>query len=293
MERLIYTNPSGQSVELSVRPDYIIKSIDGTGAVELNIQSTSSYNQDGENYGGNSLKPRFINVELAVIADGREDMAKKRQRLIRVLNPKLGLGKIEYEYGGIRKKIHGLPEKSPNFIPGKRGKDYIQETLITFYCPNPYWQELQSERVNVSTLVGGFEFPWDIPAEGYEMAIRTISYITNIYNDGSAETPILVSLKATGNVTNPIITNNDTGEFIRVNRVLAEGDELLIDTKFGNKRVEIIRSNGKRENAFHYIDYRSDFFSVASGDNEIEYGAEIGEANLDVYIYFTPRYVGI
>lgn len=293
MERLIYTNTKGEQVEFSVHTDYIMRNIDGTGGVDLAIKSNKSYKQDGESYEGNTLEPRFINVELSVVADGREDMAQKRQRLTRTLNPKLDLGTIEYEYGGVRKRVQGIPEKSPNFVPGNRGKDYIQETLITFYCPNPYWQELETERVDVSTLVGGWSFPWEIPAEGYEMSIRTISYITNVYNGGSAKTPILVSLKATGNVTDPIITNNDTGEYIRVNRVLADGDELLIDTKFGNKRVEIIRSNGERENAFHYIDYKSDFFSVASGDNEIEYGAEIGEANLDVYIYYTPRYVGI
>jgi hypothetical protein len=107
------------------------------------------------------------------------------------------------------------------------------------------------------------------------------------------ETPIRVRLKATGTVENPIITNLNTGEYIRVKRDLTEGDKLEINTAFGNKRVEIIKPDGSRENAFHYIDYKSKFFSIGSGDTRIKYDADVGNNNLDVSIYYTPRYLGV
>ena len=102
-----------------------------------------------------------------------------------------------------------------------------------------------------------------------------------------------VSLKATGTVENPIIENLDTGEYIKVKRTLSEGDTLEINTAFGNKRVEIIKPDGSRENVFNYIDYESTFFSIESGDNTIKYDADVGNNNLDVSIYYTPMYLGV
>ena len=158
---------------------------------------------------------------------------------------------------------------------------------------NPFWQDIAESKTDISTETGNFEFPLELVEEGIELSIRTISYITNIYNQGDVDTPIKVKLKATGTVINPIIENLDTGEFIRVKRTLAEGDTLEINTAFGNKRVEIIKPDGSRENVFHYIDYKSTFFQLVGGDNTIKYDAEVGENNLDVSIYYTPNYLGV
>lgn len=293
MERLVFTNSLGVSVEFTIQSDYVLQSIDGTSGVGIDLQVDKSYSQDGETYNGNVLQPRYINVILTIIADDENDMAVKRRSLASVLSPKLGLGQITYRYGGVTRVIKALPERSPMFVAVKSGKEYLQETMLNFYCPNPYWQDVSEGKTEISTEIGNIEFPLEIPLEGLELSIRTINFITNIYNQGDVDTPIKVRLKATGTVINPIIEKLDTGEFIRVKRSLEIGDILEINTAFGNKRVEVIKPNGMRENVFHYIDYKSTFFSLEGGDNTIKYDAEVGENNLDVSIYYTPNYLGV
>lgn len=292
MERLIYTNPLGKSVELSVRTNYIMKNIDGTGAVEMDIQSTSSYNQDGENYGGNSLRPRFIDVELAVVANGREDMAKKRQELIKVLNPKLGLGKIEYEYGGVRRRIEGLPEKSPSFVPGNRGKDYIQETLIVFYCPDPYWQELKETKSEIAKWQPSFSFPLSIPEEGIEMGYREPSLIVNVFNGGDVKTGMKIKFRASGTLENPELFSVNTREYFRMNTTMQPGDVITVTTHQFNKRIELER-NGVVSNDFNSMHWDSTFLQLDPGDNLFRYDAKDGLDNLEVDIYHTSKSLGV
>lgn len=293
MEKFIFNNAKGKSIELSHDTDYVLQAVDGTGGVDVNIQSKSAYRQDGESYYGNTLEPRYIDLEIVIVAGSSSEMAKKRRLLAKILSPKLGPGTLYYEYGGIRKLIRALPERSPDFSNVEEHKDFMQTALIGFYCPNPYWIEESSTRVNISTEEPNIEFPLQIPGEGLELSIRTISFITNIYNPGDTDTPIRIILEATESVINPIVENLETGEYVRVNRRLLKGDKLEIDTSYGNKRVEIIRSNGDRENAFNYIDYKSSFFSIDPGDSRIKYDAEAGNGNLDVRIYYTPRYMGV
>ena len=293
METMTFTNSKGQSVELGNNPPFILTKIEGTGAVDVNIQSQKSPYQDGSTYLDNTLEPRPISIEVMLLADTIGEMIKSRHRLLKAFNPKLGPGKLVYQLGNIKRKIEAISELAPVFSDAGDFKDTMQPGLIQLYCPNPFWRDLIETKEDISTEVGNFSFPWGIPPEGTELSIRTISFITNIYNPGDVETPVKIFLRARGTVENPIIENLNTGEYIKVKRTLSDGDVLEINTEFGNKRVEIIRSNGDRENVFHYIDYKSTFFSVEAGDTTIKYDAEIGENNLDVSIYYTPKYLGV
>lgn len=293
METMTFTNSKGQSVELGNNPPFILTKIEGTGAVDVNIQSQKSPYQDGSTYLDNTLEPRPISIEVMLLADTIGEMTENRHRLLRAFNPKLGPGKLVYQLGNIKREIEAISELAPVFSDAGDFKDTMQPGLIQLYCPNPFWRDLIETKEDISTEVGNFSFPWGIPPEGTELSIRTISFITNIYNPGDVETPVKIFLRARGTVENPIIENLNTGEYIKVKRTLSDGDVLEINTEFGNKRVEIIRSNGDRENVFHYIDYKSTFFSVEAGDTTIKYDAEIGENNLDVSIYYTPKYLGV
>lgn len=293
MEKLTFTNSKGQSVELGGNAPFILTKIEGTGAVDVNIQSQKSPYQDGSTYLDNTLEPRPISIEVMLLADTIGEMTENRHRLLKAFNPKLGPGRLVYQLGNIKREIEAISELAPVFSDAGDFKDTMQPGLIQLYCPNPFWRDLIETKEDISTEVGNFSFPWGIPPEGTELSIRTISFITNIYNPGDVETPVKIFLRARGTVENPIIENLNTGEYIKVKRTLSDGDVLEINTEFGNKRVEIIRSNGDRENVFHYIDYKSTFFSVEAGDTTIKYDAEIGENNLDVSIYYTPKYLGV
>ena len=92
-------------------------------------------------------------------------------------------------------------------------------------------------------------------------------------------------------MTNPRITNLTTGEFIKVNRAIPVGYRLILDTSFGNKRVEIVAPDGVVQNAFHYIDLESTFFNLDVGENRFGFITEGG--NPEVYVEYKHRYLSV
>lgn len=285
MAKLKYINSNNKSIELGNAAPFLITTIDGLGSPPNEIYTQKSPFQDGVSVTGSSLESRNIVLEGKIIGG-----TVYRNTLLSVFNPKLD-GKLIIDLGNEQRQIECKVEQAPYFS-SDRGRHH-QDFSISLISPNPFFRDIADSKADISTEVGNIEFPLEIHVEGLELSIRTISYITNIYNQGDVDTPIKVKLKAVGTVVNPIIENLDTGEFIRVKRTLAEGESLEINTAFGNKRVEIIKPDGSRENVFHYIDYKSTFFSLSDGDNTIKYDAEVGENNLDVSIYYTPNYLGI
>lgn len=290
-EKVIYENDRGKRIEIAYSFPYFLQSINGTDGTNANITKIKGVGQDGTTITNVNLSDRNLQILGSIKGDTKEEIAKHRAKLLQVFNPKVK-GWLQYEYGDAKRQIRVQVEKAPAFSKQNRSFKY-QDFLIDLIAPNPFWQDISENKTDISTETGNFSFPWGIPPEGTELSIRTISFIANIYNPGDVETSVKIFLRARGTVENPIITNLNTGEYIRVKRNLSEGDTLEINTAFGNKRVEIIKANGERENAFHYIDYKSKFFSIESGDTQIKYDADVGNNNLDVSIYYTPRYLGI
>ena len=290
MAKLKYVNSNNKSIELGNTAPFLIITVDGLGSPQNEIYTQKSPYQDGVTVTGSSLGSRNIVLEGKIIDSNRANRQIYRNTLLSVLNPKLN-GKLIVDFGNTQRQIECKVEQAPYFS-SESGQNH-QDFSISLIAANPYFQNISENKTDISTETGNLEFPLEIPVEGLELSIRTISYITNIYNQGDVDTPIKVKLKAVGTVINPIIENLDTGEFIRIKRTLAEGETLEINTAFGNKRVEIIKPDGSRENVFHYIDYKSTFFQLSGGDNTIKYDAEVGENNLDVSIYYTPNYLGI
>ena len=281
MAKLTYKNERGDTLIFGDKAPFLITEIEGLGSPKNIIYSTKSAYQDGTTPTHTSLESRNLVLIGFIVESDKAIRHTLRTRLLEVFNPKFK-GELFLEIYGVVKKVDCIPELAPEF-PSTMTDGY-QKFSIQLDCSDPFFKDISETGTDVSTEVGGFEFPLEIPAEGLELSIRTISYITNIYNGGSVETPIRVVLRAIGTVENPIITNLDTGEFIKVKRTLSKGDVLEINTEFGNKRVEIIRDDGSRENVFNYIDYKSKFFSIDSGDTRLKYGADLGDSNLDVYI---------
>lgn len=265
---------------------YGLLNVEGIDSPLYELSTTANSFQDGSRVDNKKMPSRPILIEAEYKKSASMEGRRKLISFFNIHNK----GKLTVKMNDIERMIDYEIEsfKCP-LINTKNPLKF----LVLLYCPNPFFRELVETREDVSTETGNFSFPLHIPIEGLELSIRTINFITNIYNSGSVPTPIRVHLRAIGTVTNPIVENLDTGEFIRVNRTLSKGDTLEINTEFGNKRVEIIKQDGSRENVFHYIDYKSKFFSIDSGDTTIKYDAEVGNNNLDVYIYYTPKYLGV
>lgn len=283
VEKVTFINTRGQSLELGNDAPFILTKIEGTGAVNVNIQSQKSPYQDGVSYQGNTLEPRLLSIEVMLVAENIEEMMIYRRKMLNIFNPKPGEGTLIYEIGGIRREIKVISELAPVFPDDKNFKETMQPGLIQLYCPNPFWLDESETSEEIVNWIGGISFPLRLPTR-FAMAGPKI---INIINDGDVETPI--KLEIYGPATRPKITLKETGEYLRINKILTADDVVTITTEFGNKRVEF---NG--ENAFNILDLPSSkFFSLQVGDNVLELMTEDESDNVNVKVSYRNRYIGV
>ncbi|ADU95283.1 phage tail family protein [Geobacillus sp. Y412MC52] len=287
MQRIIFTNARGQSVELKSSAPFLLQSIDGLGDVDADIQTQKAPFQDGSTYIDSVLQERAISLEIAILASDTATLLQQRQFLASVFNPKLGKGVLRYENGETIREIEAIPDGVPSFPAGKENRGpRFQKALVNLLCPEPFWLDSFYTSRQMSFLMGGLSFPLFLGSRFSQRSFRRI-----LQNKGDVPTPVTITFY--GPAINPIVKNNTTGEFIRVNRELGESDKLIIDTTFGKKSVVIEDKNGVQTNVFNWIDLESSFFQLQVGDNELEYNSNNDSTKSRVVIAFRNRYVGV
>lgn len=278
-EKLTITNSNGDSVVFSHRPPFLLSKIDGLGDVEANVQMSSAPFQDGATHIDTLLEPRYIDMQISILND---DVPGMRQRLARVLNPKLTLH-IIYENRDVTRQIQAYSEHVPKYPSDGRGLRY-QIALINLVCPNPYWQDVNPTMLKLQDFVGNFFFPVSFPAS---FSIRGDQ--EEFMNLGDVPAPVKVTFR--GEAVNPMITNVSTGEFIRVNRTIPAEHSLVITTDMNYRTVRIVDPYGAEMNAMGYIDLNSTFFSLDVGENKLSFITDGG--NPEVFIEYRNRYLGV
>ena len=283
-EKVVFINGRGQSIELTNRRPFLLESVEGRGGVEANVQMQSAPFQDGATFIDTNLSARSLALNVTLLADSRDELNDLRNQISAFFNPKIGIGTLIYSNGDVQREIKVTVDGSPAFPVGDAKGKWYQRTAINLIAPDPYWQGTEIENYKLEDFVGNFRFPFRFPVR---FAARGDSRL--LLNKGDVPTPIKVEFR--GPVTNPKITNLTTGEFIRVNRAIPVGYKLILDTSFGNKRVEIVAPDGIVQNAFHYIDLESSFFNLDVGENRFGFITEGG--NPEVYVEYKHRYLSV
>lgn len=283
-EKVIYKNSRGQSIELTNRLPFLLESVEGRGGIDANVQMQTAPYQDGATHIDTLLSTRSLTLNVNLIAESRDELNSLRHQISSVFNPKLGKGTLIYSNGATERKIEVVVDGSPAFPTGDAKGKWFQRTAINLIAPDPYWMDIFVENYKLEDFVGNFRFKFHFPVR---FATRGDSRI--LLNKGDVPTPIVVEFR--GAAVNPKITNVTTGEFIRVNRTIPPGYKLILDTSFGNKRVEIIAPDGVVQNAFHYIDLESTFFNLDVGETKFSFITEGG--NPEVYVAYKHRYLSV
>ncbi len=274
---VVITNINGESITLGNAAPIFLESIDGVGNVGVELENQKSPNQDGLTYINNTFSSRDISLEGIIISkDNPDEVVKIRRKIQKVLNPKLGEVTITY----LDKQIKAIVESTPTFPAAGRGFFY-QKYLINLICHSPFWLDPFLESREMSYIMGGIKFNLNLPSK-----FSSRGFKRKAINSGDVDTP--VKIEFIGPATNPSVTNETTGEVIQVNRELVVEDVLTISTSFGEKYVRI---NG--ENAFHYIDLDSSFWSLVPGENILSYKSNNDSINTRVKVTWKNRYIGL
>lgn len=279
--------------------DIDITNVTGLEASEFEISTSDNALVDGVSVDGKKIKERPIHIEAAFRSLANN--AANRAMLVKFFNPKY-TGKAQITNMGTPRNIeYELEGWSMN---DQTNLDTRLKFVVDLKCPDPYMQNVDNFGKNMANITAQWAYPFistkakvaDLPVAYRGLALggritgyRTLHQEVVLANDGDVPTGVQIQFVATrGPVKNPKIELVGTGKYMRVVIDMAEGDILLVDT---NERNQVIELNGV--NVYQKIDRKSEPFQLAVGDNSLEYSADENYVNLDVNLYYTPKYLGV
>ena len=270
-----------KTLEMNSNIDIKVIDIQGIEASSYTINKIAS-EQDGSTVTSVKVEPREIIITGDI--EKNENELANRDYLIRFFNPKQE-GEMFISRNNIDRKIQ-YRVSSFNFDTNKmyeriRFSSFLESTEA------PYFSDAKN-RGNYLTLISPqFTFPLVINPTKI-MGYKTFKPVMPLVNDGDKETGIeIVAIAKRGKVDNlKFILNNN--QYIKVNAMLNQGDELRINT---NPRKKSVTLNGK--NIVNKIDRNSTFFSLKIGKNVLKYECDNGSTNVDINILFYRKYLGV
>jgi hypothetical protein len=292
-EKLTYINSRGERLELGVDSVYhcnISKDVEGISGVTSVIYSTNSMGQHGDTYVGQRIEARDIDVVGHINTRDKAQALELRRRMLKIFNPELS-ATLVYEYGGFKRVIDCRAYGEPKILK----KEVLYEFDLQIECLNPFWREEEETKEDIASWVAAWHFPCVIEKDNTKSMIygyRAESVIVDCYNEGDVSTGMRIRFTTLGTVSNPILLNVDTEEFIQINATMKTGDVIEINTKYGSKGAKLIR-DGVETDYFRYIDVDSTFMQLAIGDNMFRYDAASGVNSLEVSIFYSKEFLGV
>lgn len=293
---------NGRTLVMGPGEDLDITKISGLESSELEISTSDNALVDGVSVDGKKIGRRSIHIE-AKFRSGRNN-PENRAAVIKFFNPKY-TGKALITNMGVSRNIEY--ELEGWTFAEQKNLDTRLGIIVDLICPDPYMLNVDNFGKNMAHYTAQFHFPWHSLARratnknqypekarglmlgGMITGYRTLRREVVLRNDGDVSTGIQIQFVARrGSVKNPKITNVKTGQYMRVVCDMEQGDVLLVDT---NARHQVIELNGV--NFYQHIDRRSQPFELQVGDNYLEYDADENYVNLDVNLFYRPKYLGV
>ena len=273
-------------------PYYVLDSATW-GEVEGTHHSYKYVNQVGVYVTGTSLGTREVSVTGWIIADTEQQMTERKAMLNRFVNPQQ---LVELSYSKYRLKF--LPNSSIAYSTTiAENNEVVCKFKIVGLAADPLFKDDREDQVSAASTKAMFHFPLIINKTEQEppvilFGVREPSLIVNVYNSGAVSTGMRIVFKALGTLTGPSLINVYTQEYFKLNKTMYAGETVEITTTIGEKKV-IAHVNGVDLNYFKYRDLDSTWLQLDVGDNLFRYDAESGIDNLEVYIYFSNKYLEV
>lgn len=281
-ETFRWQNSAGDYITFEVRGAFYVDNIEGLSGLTNEIRSSKGVNQDGVTVIGTSLSPRNITLTGSIMRNADSN----RERLISVCNPKLdGTFFYENSASGLKVNIDGLIEQAPNIAV--TDMEDVEDFYISILCPDPYLKG-EEQSIPLATWEPEFQYPLNLPPEGFNYASRSTSLTKTISNPGQVAGGMTITMTFSGATTDPFLVNNTTGEEFRILGTYGPSDQIVITSGYSKNRAEL---NG--ENALHLVDFDSTFLSILPGDNNFLYNAAEGVDGLNIIVSYRPYYLGV
>lgn len=246
---------AGQSFEVAsyfikgVRKSAVIK---GLGTPAYAVSESVLAGVRGTRFNQALMRKRSLTLALIYTANSAEEYFAKRSAILAACNKENGEGQLLFTMGGRQYMVNAVPE------PPEIGSPSFPwfGVLLQFTCYDPIIYAATSITTGDITAPGGggFTFPVFFPIV---FTGSTATGRVTVYNDGNVPTYPTVILS--GGLTTPVITNETTGEYFKLNYTIPAGRSVTVDMK--HKRA--LLDGGL--NVAQYIDTGSTWWALQTG----------------------------
>lgn len=290
MKELRYTNTENKSIEISMKPPFLLQNMEGFGPIVNEIATTKSFGTDGEVFNHSQLGVRDIVIEGTILAESSEQLAEFRRSFTKVFNPKI-TGSLDYMDHGKQYTIDVLVEHGANFELDELA--ITQKFQLILKALDPLWtdkSEIDAE-IPMAREENLMEFPLEI-TDNFEFSKLIAGDVIEITNNGDVATGAVFTINVSGILINPRLYNVITQEYFALNGTFTPGTQLRISTLRGQKKVE--QNDG--EGFYNIMTKRkveSTFLQIGRGINYLQLQADEGVAFTTSYIRFEPKVLGV
>lgn len=284
MFTLTVENANGNKLTLTQNESvYQVVSVTGLNPPKATLYTNQIAGMDGAKFKSSKLATR--NIVITVKPNG--DVEANRQNLYRYFQGGKWC-KIFYKNANRDVYAEGYVET----IDG--GLFTNDERLqISIVCPNPYWKSIQEIFDDISKVFAMFEFPFAIEKPGIPFSEFDLYREAEVVNRSEIECGMVITLTAGADgIANPKIYDADTGEFIKLDLTMNQGDTVIINTNQGEKSVKKI-VDGIVTNAINSFGLNSTWLKLKIGVNHFTYAADANEAFLNVGFDYHILYEGV
>lgn len=279
--KAVYVNDIG-SVEFSLESRVVIEKITSLTQQNVQFDTTKSNRKIGEKMEHQKVQPKTLAVRGTIMGES-DAVREQMMHVIAPLVPSKLIIDDTYE-------LSVYVKNSPDI------ERYPSNARFSFslYAPHPYWQTKDKTQTTLIGLRGLFSFPWNISDPNpfkFSEYVET-GYVT-VRNDGEAPAWWTVTMLALDEVTRPRIYNMETGEYVKILKVMEEGEQITISTEGEELTVTITAPDGTETDGFQYLDLNSVPFKLQVGENYIKTDAEANTIALRANISFQPFFVGV
>ena len=273
-------------------PDFVLGSVEWE-PIKGTHHSFRYVNQIGESVSSTSLEARNVTIEGWVVAQSEDEMDSRKNILNKFVNPQEEIELFYKDY-----VIKCLPDESVRYsIAYEENNDVFCKFRIEGTCHNPLFSDIGETSNTFVATIPLFHFPLvlskDSPEKGVVFGRRMESLIVNAVNRGSVDIGMRIVFKAHGTVVNPSLINVNTQEALYINKSMVADEEIQINTNIGERSVKGRIGLADFTNYYMYRDFDSAWLKLYVGDNVFRYGADSGIENLDVFVYFSNRFLEV
>lgn len=286
---LILTNKNGQSLDLlNSKHRFILKRAEALHGVDTDIMESESPYIDGSIIDGVRTLPRGIELTFKLIGNIKDSI----DYFTSVVKSKQVVTLREIENG------RDIIIKGIATIPPYSRMEQSCEIVLSIYCGQPYWEDLEYIVGVIGESVSLLYFTQDgqyFTQDGRPFGVIDTNLTKTFINNGDVTVGMLISVIALGTVVNPFIscsTGEQNGFYMKLNLTLKEDDELQINTVKNNKFITI---NGLEtyngEPILNYLEWKgTDWLQLETGENTFSVATDGTNSNLYFSLTYKARY---